>query len=113
MSNDTQPVVLYGVPFSQPVRAVMWLLLPAVIASADWARFSRSRGETGGRAAAAAPLVMVPVAIVIAFAGALIASAAQAVIGGANGSPIADGRPGPMWRKILARRSEIVGKDIY
>ena len=27
MSNTTQPVILYGVPFSQPVRAVMWLML--------------------------------------------------------------------------------------
>lgn len=27
MSNSTQPITLYGVPFSQPVRAVMWLLL--------------------------------------------------------------------------------------
>ena len=27
MSNPTQPLKLYGVPFSQPVRAVMWLML--------------------------------------------------------------------------------------
>src|SRR5215510_12190221 len=27
MSHTTQPVILYGVPFSQPVRAVMWLML--------------------------------------------------------------------------------------
>jgi glutathione S-transferase len=27
MNNAPQPVLLYGVPFSQPVRAVMWLLL--------------------------------------------------------------------------------------
>jgi len=27
MSNSTQPPILYGVPFSQPVRAVMWLML--------------------------------------------------------------------------------------
>ena len=27
MSSATQPVILYGVPFSQPVRAVMWLML--------------------------------------------------------------------------------------
>src|SRR5512145_3085386 len=27
MRNTTQPVLLYGVPFSQPVRAVMWLML--------------------------------------------------------------------------------------
>ncbi len=30
-----------------------------------------------------------------------------------NGVPIGDGRPGPMWRKILDRWSEIVEKDIY
>jgi len=27
MSDSVRPVILYGVPFSQPVRAVMWLLL--------------------------------------------------------------------------------------
>lgn len=27
MADTTQPVILYGVPFSQPVRAVMWLML--------------------------------------------------------------------------------------
>ena len=27
MSASSQPVLLYGIPFSQPVRAVMWLLL--------------------------------------------------------------------------------------
>ena len=27
MNNQTAPVKLYGVPFSQPVRAVMWLML--------------------------------------------------------------------------------------
>jgi glutathione S-transferase len=27
MSNTTRSVILYGVPFSQPVRAVMWLML--------------------------------------------------------------------------------------
>jgi len=30
-----------------------------------------------------------------------------------NGVPIGDGKPGPMWRKILDRWSKIVGKDIY
>jgi branched-subunit amino acid aminotransferase/4-amino-4-deoxychorismate lyase len=30
-----------------------------------------------------------------------------------NGEPIGDGKPGPMWRKILDRWSEIAGKDIY
>ena len=30
-----------------------------------------------------------------------------------NGVHIGDGKPGPMWRKILARWSEIVEKDIY
>ena len=27
MSDAEQPVKIYGVPFSQPVRAVMWLML--------------------------------------------------------------------------------------
>jgi len=30
-----------------------------------------------------------------------------------NSTPIGDGRPGPMWRKIISRWSELVGKDIY
>jgi branched-subunit amino acid aminotransferase/4-amino-4-deoxychorismate lyase len=30
-----------------------------------------------------------------------------------NGLPIGDGKPGPMWRQVLDRWSEIVGKDIY
>ncbi|MDA1016039.1 MAG: aminotransferase class IV [Planctomycetota bacterium] len=30
-----------------------------------------------------------------------------------NGAPIGDGRPGPMWRRVLDRWSEIVGKNIY
>jgi len=30
-----------------------------------------------------------------------------------NGSPIGDGKPGPMWRRVVDRWSEIVGKDIY
>lgn len=30
-----------------------------------------------------------------------------------NGAPIGDGKPGPMWRRILDRWSEKVDKDIY
>ncbi len=30
-----------------------------------------------------------------------------------NGAPIGDGTPGPLWRRILDRWSEIAGKDIY
>lgn len=30
-----------------------------------------------------------------------------------NGEPIGDGTPGPLWRRILDRWSEITGKDIY
>ncbi len=30
-----------------------------------------------------------------------------------NGEPIGDGKPGPMWRRIIDRWSEIAGKDIY
>ena len=30
-----------------------------------------------------------------------------------NGLPIGDGKPGPMWRRVIDRWSEIAGKDIY
>lgn len=30
-----------------------------------------------------------------------------------NGSPIGSGRPGPLWRRVLDRWSQMVGKDIY
>ena len=30
-----------------------------------------------------------------------------------NGEPIGDGRPGPMWRKLLNHWSELVGKNVY
>ena len=30
-----------------------------------------------------------------------------------NGTPIGAGVPGPMWRRVLDRWSEIVGKDVY
>jgi len=30
-----------------------------------------------------------------------------------NGEPIGEGRPGPMWRRVVERWSKIVGKDIY
>lgn len=30
-----------------------------------------------------------------------------------NGVPIGDGKPGPMWRRLLNCWSELVGKDIY
>ena len=30
-----------------------------------------------------------------------------------NGEPIGDGTPGPVWRRVLDRWSEIVNKDIY
>ena len=30
-----------------------------------------------------------------------------------NRVSIGDGRPGPMWRRVLDRWSEIAGKDIY
>lgn len=30
-----------------------------------------------------------------------------------NGIEIGDGKPGPMWRRILDRWSELVGKDVY
>ncbi len=30
-----------------------------------------------------------------------------------NGAPIGEGKPGPVWRRIISRWSEIVKKDIY
>ena len=30
-----------------------------------------------------------------------------------NGLPIGDGVPGPMWRNLVNRWSDLVGKDIY
>ena len=30
-----------------------------------------------------------------------------------NGVPIGEGKPGPVWRNVLSRWSELVGKDIY
>ena len=29
-----------------------------------------------------------------------------------NGAPIGDGRPGPVWRRLLSAWSELVGVDI-
>jgi glutathione S-transferase len=49
MSNNTQPVVLYGVPFSQPVRAVMWLLLYKRTPFEMVLINPGSKGETGSR----------------------------------------------------------------
>lgn len=49
MGTNTQPVILYGVPFSQPVRAVMWLMLykrePFEMVLIN----PGSKGETGSR----------------------------------------------------------------
>jgi glutathione S-transferase len=49
MGNPTPPVILYGVPFSQPVRAVMWLMLykrePFEMVLIN----PGSKGETGSR----------------------------------------------------------------
>jgi hypothetical protein len=30
-----------------------------------------------------------------------------------NGTEIGTGKPGPMWRRILDRWSELAGKDVY
>ena len=30
-----------------------------------------------------------------------------------NGAPIGDGQPGPLWRRLVDRWSEVVGLDIY
>lgn len=49
MSNVIQPVVLYGVPFSQPVRAVMWLMLYKRMPFEMVLINPGSKGETGSR----------------------------------------------------------------
>ena len=49
MSNTTQPVILYGVPFSQPVRAVMWLMLYKRLPFEMVLINPGSKGETGSR----------------------------------------------------------------
>lgn len=52
MNTESQPVILYGIPFSQPVRAVMWLLLykkmPFVMAPIN----PGSKGDNGSRSPA-------------------------------------------------------------
>jgi glutathione S-transferase len=49
MSNATQPPILYGVPFSQPVRAVMWLMLYKRTPFEMVLINPGSTGETGSR----------------------------------------------------------------
>ncbi len=49
MSDNSAPVVLYGVPFSQPVRAVMWLLLYKRMPFEIVLINPGSKGETGSR----------------------------------------------------------------
>lgn len=49
MNDHTQPVILYGVPFSQPVRAVMWLMLYKRTPFEMVLINPGSKGETGSR----------------------------------------------------------------
>lgn len=49
MSNTTRPVILYGVPFSQPVRAVMWLMLYKHTPFEMVLINPGSKGDTGSR----------------------------------------------------------------
>lgn len=49
MSSNISPLVLYGVPFSQPVRAVMWLLLYKQLPFEMVLINPGSKGETGSR----------------------------------------------------------------
>lgn len=49
MSNTTPPVTLYGVPFSQPVRAVMWLMLYKRMPFEMVLINPGSKGDTGSR----------------------------------------------------------------
>ena len=49
MSNTRQPIILYGVPLSQPVRAVMWLMLYKRTPFEMVLINPGSKGETGSR----------------------------------------------------------------
>jgi len=49
MRNTTQPILLYGVPFSQPVRAVMWLMLYKRLPFEMVLINPGSHGDTGSR----------------------------------------------------------------
>jgi glutathione S-transferase len=49
MGHTTQPVILYGVPFSQPVRAVMWLMLYKRLPFEMVLINPGSKGDTGSR----------------------------------------------------------------
>ncbi len=49
MTDSNRPLILYGVPFSQPVRAVMWLLLYKRLPFEMVLTNPGSKGETGSR----------------------------------------------------------------
>ncbi|MCH9673779.1 MAG: glutathione S-transferase family protein [Gammaproteobacteria bacterium] len=49
MTTSTSKLILYGVPFSQPVRAVMWLLLHKQLPFEMVLINPGSKGETGSR----------------------------------------------------------------
>ncbi|MEO8755542.1 MAG: glutathione S-transferase family protein [Casimicrobiaceae bacterium] len=49
MSETARPLILYGVPFSQPVRAVMWLLLYKRMPFEMVLINPGSKGDTGSR----------------------------------------------------------------
>ena len=49
MNSRKNPVVLYGVPFSQPVRAVMWLMLYKQLPFEMVLINPGSKGENGSR----------------------------------------------------------------
>jgi glutathione S-transferase len=51
MSDDPRPPILYGVPFSQPVRAVMWLLLHKQTPFEMVLINPGSKGDNGSRSA--------------------------------------------------------------
>lgn len=52
MSASSQPVLLYGIPFSQPVRAVMWLLLHKRVPFELVPVNPGSKGDNGSRSPA-------------------------------------------------------------
>ena len=49
MSDTTQPITLYGVPFSQPVRAVIWLMLYKQMSFEMVLINPGSKGDNGSR----------------------------------------------------------------
>ena len=81
-----QPVWDFAI-FGEVVLAGALLTLPAIISSPDWVRFRDSESTQQRVLARLSPLVMVPVAVVLAFVGALLGSASLTVLGVVSAAP--------------------------